>query len=79
MVPPFKMAFIGDTVYLKCNPSASSVTWHKPNAETIDGQDTLKVEIKNSNDGGSYWCETSRTKSDPVSVNVTGEFTINTY
>uniref|UniRef100_A0A3P8PPM1 Ig-like domain-containing protein n=1 Tax=Astatotilapia calliptera TaxID=8154 RepID=A0A3P8PPM1_ASTCA len=70
MVPAFKMAFIGDTVYLKCNPSASSVTWHKPNAETIDGQDTLKVEIKNSNDGGPYWCEISRTKSDPVSVNV---------
>lgn len=79
MVPAFKMAFIGDTVYLKCNPSASSVTWHKLNGEQIVGADTLKVEIKNSNDGGLYWCKTNRTKSDPVSVKVTGKFTINTY
>ncbi|XP_063338167.1 uncharacterized protein LOC134633222 [Pelmatolapia mariae] len=71
MVPAFKMAFTGDTVYLKCNPSASSVTWHKPNGEPIIGTDTLKVEIKNSNDGGSYQCETSGTRSDPVLVNVT--------
>ncbi|XP_025765510.1 uncharacterized protein LOC109203269 isoform X2 [Oreochromis niloticus] len=71
MVPAFKMAFIGDTVYLKCNPSESSVTWHKDNGERIVGEDTLKVEIKNSNDGGSYQCETSGTKSDPLSVNVT--------
>ncbi|CAI5659249.1 unnamed protein product [Oreochromis niloticus] len=71
MVPAFKMAFIGDTVYLKCNTSASPVTWHKDNRELIVGEDPLKVEIKNLNDGGSYWCETSGTKSDPVSVNVT--------
>ncbi|KAL3967551.1 ATP-dependent RNA helicase DDX3X [Sarotherodon galilaeus] len=70
MVPAFKMAFIGDTVYLKCNTSASSVTWHKPNGEPIVGEDPLKVEIKNLNDGGSYWCETSGEKSDPLSVNV---------
>ncbi|XP_039472510.1 uncharacterized protein zgc:154125 [Oreochromis aureus] len=71
MVPAFKMAFIGDTVYLKCDPSANPVTWHKDNGERIVGEDTLKVEIKNSNDGGSYWCETSGTMSDPLSVNVT--------
>uniref|UniRef100_A0A669EBU7 Ig-like domain-containing protein n=1 Tax=Oreochromis niloticus TaxID=8128 RepID=A0A669EBU7_ORENI len=70
MVPALRKAFIGDTVYLKCNTSASPVTWHKPNGERIVGEDPLKVEIKNSNDGGSYWCETSGTKSDPVLVNV---------
>uniref|UniRef100_A0A3Q3LWM9 Ig-like domain-containing protein n=1 Tax=Mastacembelus armatus TaxID=205130 RepID=A0A3Q3LWM9_9TELE len=69
MFPPLSKIFVGDLIYLRCDPSGSTVKWYIKEDKS-SGNKIFKIALASRSDSGDYYCEDNGQKSDNLTIDV---------